>query len=481
MIIICIDILLERKFMNSALAMILIIVLCVIAIVVVFIVCKTSSNVNSLKSQMDDLTYKIGEQDSLYKERIQRLQDTLDKTEDKIAGLRQENSDQLEKIRSVTDEKLTNTLSQQSKELRDHLSKFDDRFANFQNQIQGFQKQIEGQLGTIRESVEKQLGDIRQDNEKQLDRMRETVDEKLSKTLESRLSSSFKQVSDQLENVHKGLGDMQNLATGVGDLKRVLSNVKTRGILGEAQLGAILSEILTHDQYLENVATKPESNDRVEFAIKIPQEDDNFILLPIDAKFPGETYEQLRAAIDDGDIDRIAKSRKALENRIKSEAKDIYNKYISVPETTNFAIMFLPFEGLYAEVVDQIGILGTLQRDYHITVAGPSTMSAILGSLQMTYQSIAIQKKADEIQQILSAIKAEFPKYQGELEKALKQIKTAGKTVDSIINTRTKAIQRKLKGVVAMEDAAQAERLLDISGEPIDVNCEQIKEMDEGE
>ena len=367
---------------------------------------------------------------------------------------------QLEAIRAVVDAKLTNTLSQQSSDLRDQLAKFDTRFASFQKQIQGFQEQITKGIGDVRGSVETQLKDIRTDNSKQLDAMRQTVDEKLSSTLTERLTASFKQVNDQLEAVYKGLGDMQNIASGVGDLKRVLSNVKTRGILGEVQLSAILSDILTKDQYEENVATKPGSSERVEFAVKIPVEGGGHVLLPIDSKFPGVTYEHLRDAIDAGDADQIAKCRKELENRVKAEAKDIQEKYISVPDTTNFAILFLPFEGLYAEVVDMPGLIECLQRDYRVNVAGPSTMSAILNSLQMSYQTFALQKRADEVQRVLSAVKAEFPKYQESLRLALKQINTAGKTVDNIINTRTNVIERKLRDVTAMEDPDEAERVL---------------------
>ncbi len=395
------------------------------------------------------------------------------RTEGKIDDVRREtvnelqrNSDQVEerldKMREIVDDKLTQRMTTQSSELRDQLARFDDRFAGFTKQIQGFQEQMTKNLGEVRNTVEVQLKDIREDNGKQLEKVRETVDEKLSKTLNENLARSFNQVQKQLEEVHKGLGEMQNVAKDVGGLKRVLSNVKTRGVLGEVQLGAILSEILTSDQYEENVATKKNSRERVEFAVKIPVDDGGFIYLPIDAKFPGDAYDQLRQATDEGDKEQIDNARKTLETRIKSEAKDIYEKYISVPETTNFAIMFLPFEGLYAEVVDRPGLIECLQRDYHVNVAGPSTMAALLNSLQMCYQTLALQKRADEIAQILSAVKAEFPKYQKELDKALKQINTAGKTVEGIINTRTNAIERKLRDVSTLEDPQSSTRLLGI-------------------
>lgn len=321
---------------------------------------------------------------------------------------------------------------------------------------------VDARLGEVRATVERQLEAIRQDNATQLDRMRQTVDEKLSRTLNDRLSTSFREVSKQLEAVYTGLGDMRSIAAGVGDLKRVLSNVKTRGILGEVQLGAILADILTPEQYAQNVATKPGSADRVEFAVKLPQEGAEPIWLPIDSKFPGDAYEHLRDAVEAGDAAAVESARRVLEQRIKLEAKDISSKYLSVPATTNFAILFLPFEGLYAEVVDRPGLIETLQRDYQVSVAGPSTMAVILNSLQMSYQTFAFQKRADEIQRVLAAVKAEFPKYQAELRRALKQIETAGKTVDGIINTRTNAIERKLRSVTAIEDQDEAATLLGI-------------------
>ena len=321
---------------------------------------------------------------------------------------------------------------------------------------------VDARLGEVRATVERQLEAIRQDNATQLDRMRQTVDEKLSRTLNDRLSASFREVSKQLEAVYTGLGDMRSIAAGVGDLKRVLSNVKTRGILGEVQLGAILADILTPEQYAQNVATKLGSADRVEFAVKLPQEGAEPIWLPIDSKFPGDAYEHLRDAVEAGDAAAVESARRVLEQRIKVEAKDISSKYLSVPATTNFAILFLPFEGLYAEVVDRPGLIETLQRDYQVSVAGPSTMAVILNSLQMSYQTFAFQKRADEIQRVLAAVKAEFPKYQAELRRALKQIETAGKTVDGIINTRTNVIERKLRSVTAMEDQDEAATLLGI-------------------
>ena len=347
-------------------------------------------------------------------------------------------------------------------------AKMDDVRREMQEQLGQNRDTVDARLREMRVSVDRQLATIRQDNERQLERMRQTVDEKLQTTLETRLARSFKQVSDQLEAVYKGLGDMQGIAQGVGDLKRVLGNVKTRGMLGEVQLGAILAEILSPEQYVQNVATKPGSAERVEFAVRIPVEGAEPVLLPIDAKFPGDTYEHLREAVAVGDAEGITTARRQLEQRIRLEAKDISSKYISVPETTNFAIMFLPFEGLYAEVVDMPGMLESLQRDYQVSVAGPSTMAAILNSLQMGYQSFAFQRQADEILRVLSAVKAELPRYQAALRRAYDQINRAGSTVETLMTTRTRAIERKLRDVTALDDAREVELVLGAAAVPQD-------------
>ncbi len=312
------------------------------------------------------------------------------------------------------------------------------------------------QLDDARRETSEMLERGRVSTESQLERVREVVDEKLTRTLNDRLATSFKQVSDQLEAVYTGLGDMRSIASGVGDLKRVLSNVKTRGILGEVQLGAILTDILAPDQYAENVATKPGASERVEFAVRLPVEGGGPVWLPIDSKFPGDAYEHVRRAADSADAEALEAARKVLEQRVRAEARDIRDKYLSVPATTNFGILFLPFEGLYAEVVDRPGLIESLQRDLQVVVAGPSTMAVILNSLQMSYQTFAFQRRADEIQRVLAAVKAEFPRYQAELRRALKQIETAGRTVDGIINTRTNVMERKLQSVTALDDAREA-------------------------
>ena len=312
------------------------------------------------------------------------------------------------------------------------------------------------QLQGLSQITTDQLRLIRQDTNHQLDEMRATVDERLTKTLNDRLSVSFRQINDNLEAVYRGLGDMRSLAAGVGDLKKTLSNVKTRGILGEVQLGAILSEVLAPAQYAENVATKPGSADRVEFAVRLPVEEGEPVWLPIDAKFPGDAYARLRDALDDGEREAIASARRQLEARIKAEARDISTKYLSVPATTSFGIMFLPFEGLYAEVVSMPGLIESLQRDWHVNVAGPSTMAALLSSLEMAYQTFNLQRRTDEVLRVLQAVKAELPKYQAELRRAKEQIDRAGRTVDGIITTRTNVMERKLRGVSIDEADAPA-------------------------
>jgi DNA recombination protein RmuC len=285
--------------------------------------------------------------------------------------------------------------------------------------------------------------------ELKLEKMRETVDEKLHKTLEERLGQSFKLVSERLEAVQKGLGEMQNLANGVGDLKKVLSNVKTRGVLGEIQLGNILEQIMAPEQYEANVKTKQGSNDLVEYAIKLPGKDDagKEVYLPIDAKFPQEDYVRLQTAYDLGDIAGIDAANKALVQSIKKFAKDIRDKYLDPPFTTDFGIMFLPIEGLFAEVVRQPELVALLQREFKIIVTGPTTLAAMLNSLQMGFKTLAIQKRSSEVWLILGAVKTEFGKFGDVLEKAQKKINEANKELDNLVGTRTRLMLSKLKKV----------------------------------
>ena len=297
----------------------------------------------------------------------------------------------------------------------------------------------------VRETIEKRLDTIQKDNSEKLEKMRETVDEKLHATLEKRLGESFKLVSDRLEQVHKGLGEMQSLATGVGDLKKVLQNVKTRGTWGEVQLGSLLDQIMTIEQYEKNVATKKGSNDRVEFAIKIPAKDDKIknIWLPIDAKFPLEDFQNLIDAEEKCDLTLIASLGKALELRIKSEAKDIKEKYLDPPYTTDFGILFLPIEGLYAEVLRRPGLADTLQRDFKVIITGPTTIAAILNSVQMGFRTLAIEKRSSDVWATLGAIKTEFATFGDLLDKTHKKLQEASNTIESA-SRKSRTIERKL-------------------------------------
>ena len=315
-----------------------------------------------------------------------------------------------------------------------------------EERLKTFSLENEQKLENIRRSVESRLNYIQEDNNRKLEEMRKTVDERLQQSIEEKMNRSFSLVSKRLEQVYKGLGEMQNLANGVGDLKKVLTNVKTRGTLGEYQLSAILSEILSPEQYEENVATKKGSRNVVEFAVKLPSDDDKFIYLPIDSKFPGDTYSALRDAIDEGDKVKIELAAKALIATIKSEAKDIHDKYIDPPYTTEFAIMFLPFEGLYSEVVNH-GLVEILQRDYKVNIAGPSTMAALLNSLQMGFKTLAVQKRSAEVWEILGAVKQEFDKFGDVLAATQQRLDQANKELDKLVGVRTRQIQRKLKDV----------------------------------
>lgn len=329
-----------------------------------------------------------------------------------------------------------------------------DRAVQLEQRLHSFSSDNVQSLENIRRSVDEKLESIRRENLRQLDEMRQTVDEKLQKTLEDKMNKSFSLVNERLEQVYKGLGEMQTLAVGVGDLKKVLSNVKTRGILGEIQLGAILSEILSKEQYEENIATKKGSKNVVEFAIKLPSDGDSIVYLPIDSKFPGDTYSALRDAVESGDKQSIELAQKVLVQRIKSEAKDIHDKYIDPPNTTEFAIMFLPFEGLYSEVVN-MGLVEVLQREYKVNIAGPSTMAALLNSLQMGFKTLAVQKRSAEVWKILGGVKTEFDKFNDVLVMTQQRLDQANKELDKLVGVRTRQIQRQLKDVESVNLSEQ--------------------------
>lgn len=379
------------------------------------------------------------------------------------------------KLRAVQ-ESVANSAKVNREELTASLKSFEEKFAasvkDFNelqrqkfNELTAKQDALTRETGLVfeknRETIEKKLNDIQTDNSAKLEKMRETVDEKLHKTLETRLGESFKLVSERLELVQKGLGEMQNLANGVGDLKKVLSNVKTKGVLGEYQLGGILEQILSPNQYAQNVKTKEGSNDMVEFAVKIPGKEDSAktIWLPIDAKFPTEDYEKLTGAYDSGITEDIDRYKKELERKIKLFAKDIKTKYVDPPNTTDFAILFLPFEGLYAEVLRIPGLLEFLQRDYKIMIAGPTTISAFLNSLQVGFRSLAVEKRTSEIWDLLGAVRTEFGKFGEVLQKTKAKLDQASKEIDNA-STRSRVIERKLRDVQTLPES-RAQNLLD--------------------
>lgn len=320
----------------------------------------------------------------------------------------------------------------------------------------------EKRMGEVRATLEAKLGAIQQDNAAKLEQMRATVDEKLHATLETRLGESFKLVSERLEAVQRGLGEMQNLAAGVGDLRRVLTNVKKRGIFGEVQLGALLEDMLTAEQYDANVATVPGSNERVEFAIRMPGQDQGAqVYLPIDAKFPVEDYQRLLDAQENADLDAATRAGNALEARVREEARRIAGKYVAPPHTTDFAVLFLPTEGLYAEVIRRPGLFESLQREQRVTVAGPTTLSALLNSLQMGFRTLAIAQRSSEVWGILGAVKTEFGKFGTVLERTRKQLDAARNSIDHA-GVRTRAIERKLRGVESLSSDASQSLLDDV-------------------
>jgi DNA recombination protein RmuC len=356
---------------------------------------------------------------------------------EEIAQNREEANSNSKQLREEVINQMTRVATMQKEQLE-----------TFSNQLATLTQTNVQKLDKMRETVEDRLKFLQEDNATKLEKMRETVDEKLHATLERRLGESFKLVSDKLEMVHKGLGEMQNLAIGVGDLKKVLSNVKTRGILGEIQLGNILEQILTTEQYATNVVTKKGSRDHVEFAIKLPGKDDSreVVYLPLDAKFPREHYDALITAYDHGDLVAVEDAAKLLEGNIKKFAKDIKDKYLDPPHTTDFGIMFLPVEGLYAEVVRRPGLIETLQRDFKIIITGPTTLAALLNSLQMGFRTLAIEKRSSEVWRLLGIVKTEFGKFGDILEKTHKKLQEASHTIEDAAS-KSRNIEKKLKNV----------------------------------
>ena len=336
---------------------------------------------------------------------------------------------------------------------------FDGYFQASEARFSSFAMSNEQRLENIQGTVEKKLQYLQEDSSKKLEEIRKMVDENLQEALETRMTKSFQLVNERLEQVYKGLGEMQSLAVGVGDLKKVLSNVKTRGILGEIQLGAILSEILAPEQYACNVATKPGSKNLVEYAIKLPGSVDQPVYLPIDAKFPLDAYQNLLDAREKGNVDEVKLMATTLQLRMKGFAKDIHDKYIHVPHTCDFAILFLPFEGLYAEAVN-LGLVETLQREYKVSIAGPSTMAALLNSLQMGFRTLAIEKRSSEVWQLLGAVRTEFEKFGSILIGTQQRLEQANKELDKLIGVRTRSILSKLRGVERLGEEEAEELIL---------------------
>ena len=400
---------------------------------------------------------------------LDRIRDTFDT---RVKSLQEGNEKKLDEVRQeasrglrATNEALSETLEGMTKNQRIQLE-------HLTEQLRTLAEASQSSLDRIRETVDSRVKDLQEGNERKLEEMRKTVDEKLHDTLEKRLGESFKLVSDRLDAVHKGLGEMQSLATGVGDLKRVLTNVKARGTWAEVQLGSILEEILTREQFERNVCVKPDSSERVEYAVRLPgpkDDPENCVWLPIDSKFPQEDYLRLQDAAEKADPREVQAAVDALARTVRTAARDIHDKYVSPPHTTDFGIMFLATEGLYAEVLRQPILVGDLQQQYRVLVAGPTTLAAILNSLRMGFQTLAVEQRAAEVWRVLGAIKTEFSKFGEVLDKVKRQLTTASRTIDET-GVRSRAMERKLRSVERLSDA-EAARILALAeagedGEP---------------
>lgn len=409
------------------------------------------------KKRSEDMDKTFSRFESLLKEEFANNREEANKNE---RALREEMNNAFKLLSNSVLSRMTEISSLQKNQLETfamHLQKINinnnelqkEKFADMLTKQTELTQITEQKLEKLRETLETNIRSMQEDNNNKLEKMRETVDEKLHKTLEERLGESFSLVSQRLEQVHKGLGEMQTLATGVGDLKKVLSNVKTRGIFGEIQLEKILEQLLTVEQYDKNVATKKGSKEVVEFAVKLPGKDDTgeVIYLPIDSKFPLDCYNNLVDAYDTGDQIQVDLAIKNLEAAIKKCAKDIRDKYIDPPHSTDFAIMFLPIEGLYAEVLRRTSLIENLQREYKINITGPTTLAALLNSLQMGFKTLAIEKRSSEVWKVLGAVKTEFEKFGGVLSKTQDKINQASNELETLVGTRTKQIQRKLSSI----------------------------------
>jgi DNA recombination protein RmuC len=431
-------------------AIVVLLVLNIFLTVILLMESKKDNFSATLKAEMAQNRKEL--MDNLSQSR-KEINDTLDRTNSITIK-------QLEAMSNVNKNQL-DTFSNQLISLKDATQQNLELSAKFQKeQLQEIAEQINKlnttnsqELKQMRETIENKLTSIQKDNNEKLEQMRATVDEKLHNTLETRLGESFNKMNERLESLYKELGEVQSLSSGVNDLKKALTNIKTRGTWGEIALGNIIEDMLSPEQYAENISTKKGSKDRVEFAIKLPGHDDSnkIVYLPIDAKFPQEDYQRLLDAEEEGNKEKIDESRKQLEKRIKAEAADIYNKYLDPPNTTDFGIMFLPTESLFAEVLRIPGLLETLQREYKVTITGPTTLSAILNSLQVGFKTLAIQKRTSEVWDILRSVKTEFGKFKTILLKTQKKIQEANDTLDKATKS-TEKMERKLKDVEQLPD-----------------------------
>ena len=406
------------------------------------------------------------------------MKDEFQRNREESSKVAKDNRDELQRSLESFDIRLSRNIQEFNENLRIN---FESSLSRAKEQAQN----IESRLEKMRETIENKLKEIQTDNSVKLEQMRETVNEKLQETLNTRISESFKMVTDQLEQVYKGLGDMQKLAVGVGDLKRVLSNVKTRGIMGEIQLGSILEQYLSPEQFVKNVIVKPGTKESVEFAIKLPgnENPDEPVLLAIDSKFPIEDYQrmiEIYENIADYTKEEIIKVEKAFDASVVKSAKTIYQKYISPPVTTNFAIMFVPTEGLYAQILTRTGLFELVQRDFNVTVVGPSNLVAFLSSLQMGFRTLAVQKRSNEVWQILGAVKTEFEGFEKVLEKAQNQIISASGNIEKLVGTRSRAIKRKLRNIQELP-ASEAARILESNETDADVKDpeDEIEQADD--
>lgn len=420
---------------------------------------KLETNYKQLEQLNNSLFEKISIKLDNYEKEIEKLKKDNEALKDfinvKFTNIAKDNSDFYDKVIKLTHEendkvreKLSEEIKEFNKQVKETLKDFDD---TLKEKMKVFTDSNKETLEKLEKNVKENLENIRKDNTEQLDKINVTVGEKLEKTLEGKLKDSFDNVIKQIGNVNEAMGEIKGLASDVGSLKNVLTNVKTKGIVGEVILGNIIKEILTVNQYEENVVTKKNSQERVEFAIKMPGDNDNFIYLPIDSKLPLESYQKIKDGMEKGDSEMIKEARKALKHSIKQYAKDISTKYIDVPNTTDFAIMFLPIEGLYIEALD-MGLFEEIQREYKVNIAGPTTLTAILNALQMGFKTLVIQKKSSEVFKLLGAVKTEFSKFADVLEKTQKKVGEASSELDKLVGTRTRMIRSKLNDIEGLDE-----------------------------